>query len=225
MPHFFLMRLPGECKLDGKPQLRYSADKAKTPLHQTHMNISSLFTTAVVACAAFTAATAPAAPATAASTAPAAPSATLNGIIFRDYPYTILTVKATSLRHSEEGVYDRTIVLRFHNDDSRIVDIKELAPGETTIEWGPCDASTIYKVLPPAKEGDPLVYTHAGEDYPVFLMLHVQNIGKVSRNAAGMPECRLRLAESEFTYTLSDGEKWIDTHSFAREATVTPAQR
>ncbi len=126
----------------------------------------------------------------------------LNGILFKKYPYTILIARATSYRNSEEGVYDHTVFLRFHNDKSRRVDIKVLAPGETFDEksydeWATYTTSTAEGALN---------YSLA-EEGAHELELHVQRIFSPALSRKVAPHCSVKLRDSSYTYILGGGNK------------------
>ncbi len=138
-----------------------------------------------------------------------------DGIIFRNQPCTLLIVKASSMKNGEEGVFDHTIVLRFHRNAEKSLDIKVLPPGESKIEWGIYDDWSNYT-------GNGHSYASSEHDQCHNLELRVQSFGKSALNSQGKPECRIVLDDSSYT-NISAGQKWIDTYTFAREATLVGA--
>ncbi len=149
--------------------------------------------------------------------APSAKAAALDGILFPNYPYTILTVKASSSRDSVDGAYDHTIVLRFHRDRSRRVDIKVLSPGEKRDSWGPMDEWGTYDT-PATAEG----YEEARLHYVLAdpgandLQLHVRQVSPASRQKDTR---RVQLISSSYTYALGGGRR-LYIYDLAPEATI-----
>ncbi len=138
----------------------------------------------------------------------------LDGIIFKNYPYTILFARATSYRDSEEGVYDHTVFLRFHNDKSRRVDIKVLAPGETFDGKSYDDWVSYTSDL---EKGD-LIYTLV-EKGAHELDLHVQRIYSPHLSRKVAPNCDVKLRDSSYTYILGGGNK-LFIYELAEDAMI-----
>ncbi len=186
------------------------------------MNMKTFFCAAALALAVFSLPS-NAAPQQAAAQ-PAATACEMDGIIFSNCRYTILTVKAMSYRDSVDGQYDHTVVLRFHRDDSKRVDIKMLSPGEKRNGWGIYDEWGNYCMVPGNEEYPQAKLHYVLQDEGANdLQLHVRSLGKVSVNK-GAPTCTAELAASSYTYAISGG-RTLFIYEFADTAVITGSNK
>ncbi len=138
----------------------------------------------------------------------------LDGMLFQNYPCTLLYARAASSRDSDEGVYDHRVILRFHHDKSRRVDIKVLAPGETFDDKS-YDEWATYTVR---KTKDGLHYSFV-EKGAHELELHVRSITSPSLSRKVMPHCTVTLSDSSYTYILGGGNK-LFIYELEKEAII-----
>ncbi len=182
------------------------------------MNIKAFFCAATLALAAFALPT-DAAP----KRTPAHATASLcelDGIIFKHCRYTILTVAATSYRDSEDGAYDHTVMLRFHRDDSRRVDIKVLAPGDDRQDWGANDEWATYCTMTDSPDYPQARLHYSFEEQGANdLQLHVLSVAKAAVRK-GIPMSSLKLTGSSYTYAIGGGSK-LFTYELAENAVIT----
>ncbi len=186
------------------------------------MNMKTFFCAAALALAVFSLPSGAAPQQTTAQ--PAAAASQMDGIISSNCRYTILTVKAMSYRDSVSGQYDHTVVLRFHRDDSKRVDIKVLAPGEKRDGWGINDEWGNYCTVSGNEEHPQAKLHYVLQDEGANdLQLHVLNLGKISVNK-GAPTCTAELAASSYTYAIGGG-RTLFIYEFADTAVITGSNK